>query len=137
MAPVFCTHFHVSSSSMLAPPASSSISGATAFISLTLGWSAKNVINLLLLPVPAVQADPNLKACGFDFYRILLFSSAELIEAFNHIPGGGSYDATSESACVCASICSTLLSMTFKLLFLPPTLPLSRLGRRDQPTFQL
>jgi hypothetical protein len=80
----------------------SSVSSASAFLPLTLGRSA-NAIDLLLPPAP------DLKARCFDFLsdllveHSLLFSSAELIAAFSHIPSS-SYNATLESASICSSI---------------------------------
>ena len=94
------------------PPTSSTMSAATtssdAFVALTLGRSA-NAIDLLVPSAPPVQAAPDLKARCFDFLadllveHSLLFSSAELIAAFSHIPSS-SYNATLEASGCCRSI---------------------------------
>jgi hypothetical protein len=112
MAPVTHTYPLVSSStpSMSAPPTSSASmsSSSSAFVPLTLGRSA-NAIDLLVPPAPPVHAASDLKARCFDFIadllaeHSLLFSSAELIAAFSHIPSS-SYNATLESAGICSSI---------------------------------
>jgi hypothetical protein len=75
-----------------------------------------NAIELLVPPAPAVHTIANLKARCFDFLanllckHSLLYSSAELIVAFNHVPGS-SYNATLESAAIfCASIRSTFFN---------------------------
>jgi hypothetical protein len=80
---------------------------------LTLDRSV-NAIELLVPPAPAVHATAGLKARCFNFLadllleHSLLYSSAELIAAFSHIPGS-SYNAALESAAICASIHSTFL----------------------------
>ncbi len=134
MAPVTHTYPHLSSStlSMSAPPTSSAsvASSAPAFIPLTLGRSA-NAIDLLVPPAPAVHAASDLKARCFDFLsdllveHSLLFSSAELIAAFSHIPSS-SYNATLEASGCCRSIRSAfflvdiLVALGFRYLSLLP-----------------
>jgi hypothetical protein len=80
-----------------------------AFVALTLGRSA-NAIELLVPPAPPIQSAPDLKARCFDFLlsdlllqHCLLYSSAELIAAFGHIPSS-SYNASLEAVGCCTSI---------------------------------
>jgi hypothetical protein len=94
------------------PPTSCIMSAATtssdAFVALTLGRSA-NAIDLLVPSAPPVHAAPDLKARCFDFLsdllveHSLLFSSAELIAAFKHIPSS-SYNATLEASSCCSDL---------------------------------
>jgi hypothetical protein len=92
---------------MSASPASSN-PAATAFITLVLGRSA-NAIELLVPPAAPVHAATDLKARCFDFLadllleHSLLYSSAELIAAFGHIPSS-SYNAALESTEGCRAI---------------------------------
>ena len=87
---------------------SSAVGAVNAFTTLTLGRSA-NAIDLLVPTAPPVHAAADLKARCYDYLSDLLFehstlfSSAELIAAFGHIPGS-SYNAALESATVCAAI---------------------------------
>jgi hypothetical protein len=87
----------------------------TTFVTLTLGRSA-NAIDLFVPTAPAVHAAADLKARCFDFLadllleHSLLYSSAELIAVFGHIPGS-SYNATMESAAICSTICSDFFSL--------------------------
>ena len=93
-------------SAMAATPASSD-----AFLCLTLGRSA-NAIDLLVPPAPPIQAATDLKARCFDFLsdllleHSLLYSSAELITAFGHIPSS-SYNASLEASDCCSAIKSS------------------------------
>jgi hypothetical protein len=89
MAPIlqaFPSRIPLFVTSMSAPPTLS------AFSILTLGRSV-NAIKLFVPPAPAVHAAADLKARCFDFLanllleHSLLYSSAELIAAFSHIPG--------------------------------------------------
>jgi hypothetical protein len=102
MAPVIDTIPTASSTPTSMSASSTSSSPMTAFTGLNLGRSA-NAIELLVPPAPAVHAAPDLKARCFDFLADLLlehsalYSSAELIAAFGHIPGS-SYNATLEAA---------------------------------------
>ncbi len=115
MASLSYTYSPVSSSftTMSAPPTSSAAATArssTAFVVLALGRSA-NAIDLFVPPAPAVHASADLKARSFDFLADLLqshsalYSSAELIAAFNHIPSS-SYNAALESSSICSGISS-------------------------------
>jgi hypothetical protein len=105
MAPVIDTY-----PSILAPThtMSAATTSSDAFVALTLGRSA-NAIDLLVPSAPPVHAAPDLKARCFDFLsdllveHSLLFSSAELIAAFSHIPSS-SYNATLEASGCCRSI---------------------------------
>ena len=114
MAPVIDAIPTASSSSTLMS-ASSTSSSMTAFTNLTLGRSA-NAIKLLVPPAPAVHAAPDLKARCFDFLADLLlehsalYSSAELIAAFGHIPGS-SYNAALEAADICHTIRTSFFSI--------------------------
>jgi hypothetical protein len=80
----------------------------TTLTTLTLGRSA-HAIELLVPDAPPVHASSDLKARCFDFLADLLlehsslYSSAELIAAFGHIPGS-TYNATLESSTICSSI---------------------------------
>jgi hypothetical protein len=93
------------------PPASSS----TAFTSIVLGRSS-NAIELLVPPAPAVHDATDLKARCFDCLADLLvehaplYSSAELIAAFGHIPSS-SYNAALEAAAVCRLARSAFFSV--------------------------
>ena len=106
MAPLIDTITPVSSTytTMSVAPTST----ASAFVSLALGRSS-NAIELLVPPAPAVHAAPDLKARCFDFLadllleHSLLYSSAELIAAFGHIPSS-SYNAALEATGSCSSI---------------------------------
>jgi hypothetical protein len=90
--------------------ATTASSGANvgAFTTLTLGRSA-NAIDLLVPTAPPVHATADLKARCFDYLSDLLlehstlFSSAELIAAYGHIPSS-SYNAALESATICTTI---------------------------------
>jgi hypothetical protein len=107
MAPVIDTLTPVPSTyaTMSSTPTSSA---ATAFTRLVLGRSS-NAIELLVPPAPPVHAATDLKARCFDFLADLLFehsllySSAELIAAFGHIPGS-SYNAALEATGGCSSV---------------------------------
>jgi hypothetical protein len=102
----------ISSALTMSAPSTSS---PTAFTSLVLGRSA-NAIELLVPPAPAVHAATDLKARCFDFLTDLLvehsalYSSAELIAAFGHIPSS-SYNAALEAAEICKSIRSSFFSI--------------------------
>jgi hypothetical protein len=91
---------------MSTTPASS-----TAFTTLTLRRSS-NAIELLVPVAPAVHAATDLKARCFDYLsdllleHSLLYSSAELIAAFGHIPGS-SYNAAIEASSICATLRSS------------------------------
>ena len=95
---------------------STSTSSPTAFVSLVLGRSA-NAIELLVPPAPAVHAATDLKARCFDFLADLLiehsalYSSAELITAFSHIPSS-SYNAALEAAALGRSVRSAFFTIT-------------------------
>ena len=114
MASLSYTYSPVSSSfaTMSAPPTSSAATArsSTAFVVLAIGRSA-NAIDLFVPPAPAVHASADLKARSFDFLADLLqshsalYSSAELIAAFNHIPSS-SYNAALESSSICSGISS-------------------------------
>jgi hypothetical protein len=123
MAPVIDTYpqYPRTYATTMSNPASST----TAFTSLVLGRSA-NAIELLVPPAPAVQDATDLKARCFDFLADLLiehsplYSSAELIAAFSHIPNS-SFNASLEAA----DICKTIRSAFFAIDHLVP------LGFRD------
>jgi hypothetical protein len=112
MASLSYTYSPVSSSTttttMSATPTSSASATSTAFVALALGRSA-NAIDLFVPPAPAVHAAADLKARSFDFLADLLlshsalYSSAELIAAFNHIPSS-SYNAALESDGICSGV---------------------------------
>ena len=105
MAPITrsLTYIQRKNDSMTALPASSD-----AFLCLTLGRSA-NAIDLLVPPAPPIHAATDLKARCFDFLsdllleHSLLYSSAELIAAFGHIPSS-SYNASLEASDCCVAI---------------------------------
>ena len=88
---------------------------AAAFSSLVLGRSS-HAIELLVPPAPSVQSATDLKARCFDFLADLLlehsilYSSAELIAAFGHIPSS-SYNAALEAAGTCSSIRSAFFHL--------------------------
>ena len=83
-------------------------SASTTFTTLSLGRSA-NAIDLLVPTAPPVHDATDLKARCFDYLADLLlehaslYSSTELIAAFNHIPGS-TYNAAIESASICSEI---------------------------------
>jgi hypothetical protein len=113
MAPVIDSNPSVSSTYAIMSVAPTP--SASAFSSLVLGRSS-NAIELLVPPAPAVHASPDLKARCFDFLADLLlehsalYSSAELIAAFGHIPSS-SYNAALEAAGTCSSIRSAFFSI--------------------------
>jgi hypothetical protein len=103
-------------SGMSSTPSSSAVSAAAnAFATLSLGRSA-NAIDLLVPTAPPVHAAADLKARCFDCLSDLLvehaplYSSAELIAAFSHIPSS-SYNAVLEST----SVCNLLYSAFFQI----------------------
>jgi hypothetical protein len=81
------------------------------FVTLSLGRSA-NAIDLLVPPAVAVNEPPDLKARCFDYLADLLlehaklYSSAELIAAFCHIPTS-TYNASIESAIISTAVRSS------------------------------
>ena len=83
--------------------------------SVTLGRSS-NALVLFVPKAPPVDAAPELKAQVFDFLsdllheHCLLFSAAELISAFQHIPSNN-YAASQEATLIAGSICSALFRM--------------------------
>jgi hypothetical protein len=85
------------------------------FTTITLGRSA-NAIELLVPTAPSVHDNAGLKARSFDYLSDLLFehapnyTSAELIAAFNHIPGN-TYNAVLESAGICKSLQSAFFQI--------------------------
>jgi hypothetical protein len=87
----------------------------TTFTTLTLGHSA-HAIQLIVPTAPPVHASSNLKTCCFDYLADLLlehsslYSSAELVVTFGHIPGS-TYNATLESSTICSSIRSTFFHL--------------------------
>ena len=87
----------------------------TTFTTLTLGRTA-HAIELLVPTAPPVHASSDLKARCFDYLADLLlehsslYSSAELIAAFGHIPGS-TYNATLESSTICSSIRSAFYQL--------------------------
>ena len=91
-------------------------SAGTTFTMLSLGPSA-NAIDLLVPAAPPVHAAADLKGRCFDYLANLLlehaplYSSAELIAAFNHIPGI-TYNAAIESASICSEIRSAFSELT-------------------------
>jgi hypothetical protein len=106
MAPVkdtYPSYPRTYANSMSSTPASSD-----AIVALTPGCSA-NAIKLLVPPALPIQSAPDLKARCFDFLsdlllqHCLLYSSAELIAAFGHIPSS-SYNASLKAAGCCASV---------------------------------
>lgn len=112
MAPIIDTYpqYPPTCANMSAAPTSSA-----AFVCLTLGRSA-NAIDLLVPVAPPVHAAPDLKARCFDFLSDLLlehsilYSTAELINAFGHIPSS-SYNATLEASSCCAAIRSAFFNV--------------------------
>jgi hypothetical protein len=90
-------------------------SSPTAFTSLVLGRSV-NAIELLVPPAPAVQAATGLKARCYDFLADLLvehstlYSYAELIAAFAHIPTS-SFNASLEATNICCSVRCSFFSI--------------------------
>jgi hypothetical protein len=98
--------------SCLLPP---TVPLAPLFTTLSLGRST-NAIKLLVLTAPPVHDPANLKARCFDYLADFLlehaplYSSAELIGAFNHIPGS-TYNAAIESASICSDICSAFFKI--------------------------
>jgi hypothetical protein len=91
-------------------------SSPTALTSLVLGRSA-NDVELLVPPAPPVHATTDLKARCFDFLANLIFehaplySSAELIAGFGHIPSS-SYNAALKAAAVHHFVRSAFFSVT-------------------------
>jgi hypothetical protein len=112
MAPVKDTYpsYPRTYANSMSTPASSN-----AFAALSLGRSA-NAIELLVPPAPPIQSAPDLKARCFDFLsdlllqHCLLYSSAELIAAFGHIPSS-SYNASLEASGCCASVRSAFFRL--------------------------
>ena len=113
MAPIIDTYpqYPPTYANMSAAPTSSA-----AFVCLTLGRSA-NAIDLLVPVAPPVHAAPDLKARCFDFLsdllleHSLLYSSAELIAAFGHIPSS-SYNASLEATGCCTAVRSAFFLVT-------------------------
>ena len=95
---------------------STSASASSVYDTITVGRSS-NAIDLLVPKAPQVQAAPELKAQVFDFLSDLLlehqamFSSAELIAAYQHIPGN-SYTAVQEASIICRSIRSSFFDIS-------------------------
>jgi hypothetical protein len=101
---------------MASTPTRPSTALSNAFIPLaTLGRSA-NAIKLLVPVAPLVTAPSNLKACCYDYLSGSLlkyapvYSSAELIAAFNHIPGS-THNATLEATTIATSIKSSFFTV--------------------------
>jgi hypothetical protein len=96
-------------------PTRNAVCAAPSFVPLTLG-RASNAIDLLVPSAPPVTAPTDMKARCFDYLSDSLleyapvYSSAELIAAFHHIPGS-SHNAALEAGAIASCIKSSFFAI--------------------------
>ena len=116
MAPVIDAFtLHPPPPATMSTPLASPADPSNSFVHITLGRYSTS-LDLLVPAAPPVQASADLKARCFDYLadtlieHSSLYSSAELIGAFKHIPGS-SYNANLEATAICARIKSAVFNI--------------------------